>query len=117
MARTAQPSQQFESVHSGQIGIDHQTCFAARPIGFEELLTSRVILHDPAIFLQHAADSIADASVVIDDEDRWWHGAASYLSMFRRMHACSGLRYREKTLDGLVKFLEVHRFGELETAL
>ena len=69
MARIAEPLQQFEPVHSGQVGIDHQACLAARTIGFEEFLAGRIILDDPAIFLEHAANSVAYVAVVVDDED------------------------------------------------
>ena len=101
MARIAEPLQQFEPVHSGQIGIDQQAGFAAWTIGFEECLASRIILDDPAIVLEHAANRLADVAVVVDDEDSRRHGAAGCLGMLRRTHACSGLRYRKKTLDRL----------------
>ena len=69
MARIVQPLQQFEPAHSGQVGIDQQACFAARTIGFEECLAGRIILDGPAIFLEHAANRLADVAVVVDDED------------------------------------------------
>ena len=69
MARIAQPLQQFEPVHSGQVGIDQQAAFAARTIGLEECLAGRIILDGPAIFLEHAANRLAHMAVVVDDED------------------------------------------------
>ena len=69
MARIAKSAEQFDPVHAGQVGIDHKACFAAWTICLEEVLASRIILDDPAILLEHAADSLADVTVVINDED------------------------------------------------
>ena len=57
MARIMEPLQQFEAVHPGQVGIDQEACSAARTIGFEECLASRIIFDGLAIFLEHRANS------------------------------------------------------------
>ena len=64
-----QPLQQFEPAHSRQVGIDQEAGFAAWMIGLEEGLAARIILHGPAIVLEHGADRLADVAVVVDDED------------------------------------------------
>ena len=69
MARIGEPLQQFEPVHSGQVGIDQEACFAAWTIGLEERLASRIILDGPAVFLEHGANRLAHVVVVVDDED------------------------------------------------
>ena len=91
MARIAEPPQQFEPVHSGQVGIDHEACLAARTIGFEECLAGRIILDDPAIFLEHAANSLAYVAVVIDDEDDGRPGARRVASA-----GCGGPHMRDR---------------------
>ena len=69
MARIPQPPQQLETIHSRQIGIDHQACFLAGTIGFEECLAGRIVLDVPAVVLQHGADHLAQVAVVIHHED------------------------------------------------
>ena len=117
MARIAEPLQQFEPVHSGQVGIDQEACFAARTIGFEECLASRIILDGPAIFLEHGANRLAYVAVVVDDEDDGRLRTAGCLGRVRSVRMRRGLRYREETLDDLRQLLQLHRLVELHTVL
>ena len=117
MARIAKPSEQFDPVHAGQVGIDDEASFAAWMEGLQEVLACRVILDDPAILLEHAADSLADVTVVINDEDDGWLVAPCLLIAARGTHARSGLRCCQETLDRPRQFRQLHRFVQLNTVL
>ena len=112
-----EPLQQFEPAHSGQIGIDQQACLAARTIGFEERLASRIILDGPAVFLEHAANPLAHLAVVVDDEDDGRPGIAGRFGRVRNRAMHRGLRRREETLDDLRQLLQLHRLVELHAVL
>ena len=69
VAAVLQPLQQFQAGHSRQVGIDQETSFSARTIGFEEALAGREILDSPPVGLEQAANSLAHVAIVIDHEN------------------------------------------------
>ena len=118
MARIVEPLQQFEPVHSGQVGIDQQACFAARTIGFEECLAGR---DNPrrSGHLPRARARIASRTWLSSSTTKMTGGpelpAASAGCGARGCVAA--LRRWQETLDDLRQLLQLHRLVELHTVL
>ena len=100
MARIAEPLQQFEPAHSGQIGIDHQACFAAGTIGFEERLAGRI---DPRRSGRlPRARCASPRGRGCRHRRRRWSVARGLPAASAGCGACAravGLRHRQETLD------------------
>ena len=92
MARITQPPQQFQSVHAGKVGIDHQARLAAGTIVCKECLARRIILDVPAIVFEHLANRRAHLVVVVDDEDHRRPRLAGRLGGARRGRLHHGVR-------------------------
>src|SRR6185437_14628756 len=117
MVRTAYMLQQFETAHSRQICIDHQTSLATRAIDFEEGLAGREILDGASVDLERLAESVAQMTVVVDDKDDLPEivGRLRGEPDWRKLPF--GSRRRQKALDGLGQLLQPHRLVELDAVV
>ena len=74
----ADPGERGQAIHAGQPDVEHDEVDGAPRNAIEALLSRRDRFDGVPLVTEHARQRRSDARFVVDDEDRWFHGALGF---------------------------------------